>query len=270
MISPVIKWSGSKRSQALKLVSNFPECDTYYEPFLGGGSVLYVAINTINPPNVIASDICKPLIELWKIIQEDPDKLAKSYQIYWDRLQMEGQKFFYDIRDRFNNEQRPEDLFFLTRTCVNGLIRFNRAGKFNNSFHHTRRGIHPGTLKEIILDWSKTVANVKFICSDYTKILSKASSSDFVYLDPPYFNTNGRYYGRIDYNKLINQLKYLNKKSVKYILSFDGYRGEKDYPTNLPENLFKRHWLIESGNSSFKKVMDHQSQMVLESVYLNF
>ncbi len=33
---PVIKWSGSKRSQAKEIIKFFPqEIDTYYEPFVG-------------------------------------------------------------------------------------------------------------------------------------------------------------------------------------------------------------------------------------------
>ena len=40
-MQPVIKWSGSKRSQAEKIISYFPNYDTYYEPFIGGGSIMY-------------------------------------------------------------------------------------------------------------------------------------------------------------------------------------------------------------------------------------
>lgn len=35
---PVIKWSGSKRSQANEIIKYFPKnINTYYEPFVGGG-----------------------------------------------------------------------------------------------------------------------------------------------------------------------------------------------------------------------------------------
>ena len=44
---PVIKWSGSKRSQSEEIIKRFPkQIDTYYEPFLGGGSVLFQLMNS--------------------------------------------------------------------------------------------------------------------------------------------------------------------------------------------------------------------------------
>ena len=46
---PVIKWSGSKRGQSEKIVSYFPkEINIYYEPFLGGGSVMFQLLNTLD------------------------------------------------------------------------------------------------------------------------------------------------------------------------------------------------------------------------------
>jgi len=72
---PVIKWSGSKRGQSEKIVSYFPkEINIYYEPFLGGGSVMFQLLNTldIKVNKYFCSDINGDLIDLWNIIKEKP------------------------------------------------------------------------------------------------------------------------------------------------------------------------------------------------------
>ncbi len=267
MLKPVIKWSGSKRSQADKIKEYLPEnYGTYYEPFIGGGSMLYV----IQPEKAVCGDICIPLIDLWNEIKNNPDELAETYRVRWTSLQTKGYTAYYEIRDNFNREHRAEDLLFLSRTCVNGLIRFNANGDFNNSLHHTRPGIAPDRLKKIIKDWSDHVQNVTFAAQQYFETTSEAQKGDLIYLDPPYFHTKGRYYGTIDYEVFLAYLESLNSKGVKYMLSFDGIRGEDNYTVDLPKELYKRHELIPSGNSSFKKVMDKQKLPVFESLYLNW
>jgi len=266
-LQPVIKWSGSKRSQANKIVSYLPKkFNCYFEPFLGGGSIL----GAVKPQQAVCSDICKPLIELWKLIQSEPMIVSGQYTYMWEMLQKEGHNFYYKIRDEFNTTQSPYCLLFLTRTCVNGLIRFNAKGEFNNSFHHNRKGIAPDKLKNIILNWNQLIQNVDFVSADYQIITKQAKKGDLIYLDPPYFNTNGRYYGRIDYDIFINYLRELNKRKIKFILSYDGIRGEKIYTVNIPKDIYKRHIYISSGNSGFKKIMEKKKEEVYESIYLNY
>lgn len=267
MIKPVIKWSGSKRSQSAKIKSFFPESNgTYYEPFIGGGSMLYA----LSPERSICGDICKPLIALWTEIRDNPSALAEGYRTRWTRLQEEGYTAYYEIRDDFNRGRSPYDLMFLSRTCVNGLIRFNDKGEFNNSLHYSRKGINPDTLEKIIADWSEHIHNTEFIADDYTVTTSSAKAGDIVYLDPPYFHTKGRYFGTIDFERFLEYLEDLNRRGIKYLLSFDGKRGEEDYTVDLPKELYKRHEFIPSGNSTFKKVIDKETEKVLESLYLNY
>lgn len=267
MYSPVIKWSGSKRSQSERIKSYLPDTfNIYYEPFIGGGSMLYA----IQPSNAICGDICAPLIDLWNDIKNHPEELAEEYRVRWTRLQEEGYQAYYEIRDEFNKNRKAEDLLFLSRTCVNGLIRFNAEGDFNNSLHHTRPGIAPDRLKRIILDWSGHIQCAEFAAREYFETTAEAQEGDLVYLDPPYFHTKGRYYGTIDFEQFLDYLESLNRKNVKFMLSFDGVRGEDDFTVDLPRELYKRHELIPSGNSSFKKVMDKESLQVLESLYLNW
>lgn len=266
-MKPVIKWSGSKRTQSEVIKSYLPETfDTYYEPFVGGGSMLYA----IKPAKSVCGDICVPLIDLWNEIKKAPDKLADEYEMRWKRLQEEGYTAYYEIRDDFNREKSPYDLMFLSRTCVNGLIRFNDKGEFNNSLHHSRPGINPETLRKIILDWSEHIQGTTFVAKDYASTTEKAKPGDIVYLDPPYFHTKGRYFGTIDYDRFLEYLYDLNERGIKYMLSFDGKRGDEDYTVDLPKELYKRHILIPSGNSTFRKVIDKETEKVFESLYLNY
>lgn len=266
MMQPAIKWSGSKRSQTQYIVPLIPPHRTYYEPFVGGGSVHYA----LHPQKAVCGDICAPLIALWNRIKYYPTRLADSYESRWNRLQTEGQSVYYEIRDRFNREQSPEDFLFLTRTCVNGLTRFNTKGEFNNSLHLSRKGIQPDSLREILLDWSSHIQGTRFVHGDYETTTRTAVRGDFVYLDPPYAGTKGMYYGTLDYDRFFRYLGRLNDKGVRYALSFDGIRGDSDYTVDVPKDLYKRHLYLPSGNSTFRKVQGNTTEKVMESLYLNY
>lgn len=266
MMQPAIKWSGSKRSQTQYIIPLIPPHRTYYEPFVGGGAVLYA----LHSQKAVCGDICAPLIALWNRIKYYPTRLADSYESRWNRLQTEGQDVYYEIRDRFNKEQSPEDFLFLTRTCVNGLTRFNAKGEFNNSFHLSRKGIQPDSLREILLDWSSHIKGARFVHGDYETTTRTAVSGDFVYLDPPYAGTKGMYYGTLDYDRFFRYLGRLNDKGIMYALSFDGIRGDSDYTIDVPKDLYKRHLYLPSGNSTFRKVQGNRTEKVLESLYLNY
>lgn len=264
---PLIKWSGSKRSQTEKIIHLFPEdIDTYYEPFLGGGSIL----GAFSPKKAICGDICSALIELWKLVQSKPNLVHSEYKKRWERLQEDKHPFYYEVRSRFNKKQSPHDLLFLTRTCVNGLVRFNKKGEFNNSLHYSRKGILPDNFKKIIETWGGKIKSYKFFTKHYSDLTKNARKNDFVYLDPPYFNTRGRYFGKIDFDEFIEYLEYLNNRNIRFALSFDGARGEKSYVVKLPKKLYKRHQLIFSGNSTFNKVQNGKIERVYESIYLNY
>lgn len=268
MAQPVIKWTGSKRSQAKEIVSLMPEqYNRYFEPFIGGGSVLY-SLDENHRENAVCSDICEPLMYIWQIIKNYPTMLYESYKYHWEKFQQD-ENYYYEVRSNFNKTKDPFDFFFLTRTCINGKIRFNKKGEFNSAVHHTRSGIHPETMKNIILDWSDKIKNTLFIICDYNEILKYVKSGDFVYLDPPYFNTKGLYYGGIDYDAFIDFLRQLCNKGVKYILSYDGMRGDDNKMVDLPHDVYKRHELLLSGNSSFDRFKG-EKKVVYESVYMNY
>jgi len=266
-LQPVIKWSGSKQRIAPSLASLLPDAEHYYEPFVGGGAMLPFRTSQA----AIAGDIVVELIGLWKAIRDEPATTAAEYEVRWSRLQHEGHTAYYAIRDSFNTTRNPHDLLFLTRTCVNGLVRFNSNHEFNNSLHHTRPGISPTRLRKIIHQWSNVIQDVQFVAADYRETLSTVATSDLVFLDPPYAGTKGRYIpDEFDFDEFCKELQRLNTVGAKWVLTLDGTAGDRTYPTIVPSGLYKVRLGLPTGNSPFTKLMKMGIDPVVESVYLNF
>ena len=270
---PVIKWSGSKRSQAEEILKHFPKkIDTYYEPFCGGCSMLKRLLSSdIEVSHYVCSDINNDLISLWNMIKNNPREVSYHYEQLWlelNKYEDRGKKreYYNYIRDRFNKEHNPLDFMFIMRTTTNGMPRYNSSGEFNNSFHITRNGILPVTLDEIIFMWSKCLNehNVEFRCCSYEEISPK--KGDFVYLDPPYANTKGMYFGGINLETLFN---WLRNCESSYVMSFDGVSGDVDSTYKVPEDVYNKHLYIKSGNSSFKRTIGKSNDsIVYESLYI--
>lgn len=272
LYEPAVKWSGSKRSQAKEILTHFPQkIDTYYEPFCGSAAVFNrLAHSDIYVCKYILSDANNDLIDLFKEIKSNPGDVCAHYEKLWHELNEDAdlerkKQYFAEIRSRFNEEHDPKDFMFIMRTCTNGMPRYNRDGNFNNSFHVTRNGIDPVSLWKIVYAWSEVLngLNVDLYTCDYEQI--QPGKNDFMYLDPPYFNTKGMYYGRIDYDKLWN---YLEQLECKWVLSFDGISGDADNTCEIPK-IYDEHYYLKSGNSSFKRVIGKsRDSVVYESLYV--
>lgn len=263
---PVIKWSGSKRLLAKEIVSYFPKkCDIYFEPFVGGASVLL----EYRPAEAICVDINSSLIDFWNLVKLKPYELADSYKANWEALQKDYRHFAF-VRERYNLNKNGYDLLFLSRTCVNGLIRYNKNGDFNNSLHYSRKGASPDKVKNAILETSSLIQNYVFLNGDYSQILSKVTKKSVVYLDPPYYFTKSMYYGKIDYDIFWDFVKKLKDRGAKIALSFDGKTANREYDVKIPEGLFERHIFLKSGVSTFNKVIDKVKNDVYESLYLSW
>ena len=275
MFEPAVKWSGSKRKQAEKIINRMPrEIGTYYEPFCGGCSVLRRLLSSkehhVNA--FVCSDANSDLINLWNAIRDCPVFIVNKYAQMWNELNKDndlGRKkdYFNQVRERFNATRQPHDFLFIMRTTTNGMPRYNKDGKFNNSFHVTRNGIEPERLNKVIQEWSNVLRerSVEFVCQDYRKV--NPEKGDFLYLDPPYAGTTGMYYGGIELNPLWD---YLRNVKCGYALSFDGkIDGGEDFTYSVPEDIYTRHEYLKGGNSAFRRVIGKNKQAeILESLYV--
>ena len=263
----VIKWSGSKRLVASRLAQHFPCFERYFEPFVGGGAMLPYSRHRKG----YAGDIIPELICLWNEIKEHPLHVADEYERRWNDLQQNGAGVYYLVRDDFNRTRNCHDFLFLSRTCVNGLIRFNGNGEFNNSFHLSRPGINPEPFRQPIWEWSQAVSLIEFKAQDYRSTLADTHEGDFVFLDPPYGGKKVRYTtNEFVLEDFYRELERLNRKGVKWMLSFVGKAGERSYEYAPPKELYKAKFSVETGNSAFVKVESKRIDKIEESVYLNY
>ena len=270
---PCIKWSGSKRSQAKKILEYFPrEIETYYEPFCGGASVFRALVDSdIKVKRFVLSDSNPDLMNLWRRIKELPNMVVDTYRRLWDEMKNKDtvskkQEFYNSIRDEYNNTYNPCLFMFLMRTCYNGMPRFNKKGKFNTPYHLNRDGISPLKLDDIIYDWHYVLneQDVELECCDYREI--NPEKGDFVYLDPPYKGTKGLYMGSFDSGKIFD---WIRDWDCGWALSYNGKSGEEDNTFAVPEDLYDAHVYLESGNSSFKRIVkSDRHAIVKESLYI--
>ena len=270
---PAIKWSGSKRSQCDEIISYFPrKIETYYESFLGGGSVAYRLMNSdIKVNKFILSDLNSDLINLYKLIQNDYKSVVSHYELLWNELNKDSnferkKLYFTEIRKRLNEKHDPKDFMFIMRTTTNGMPRYNSDGEFNNSFHVTRNGIEPFRLEKILKEWNDTLNNhnVEFINASYE--IFSPNKNDFCYYDPPYANTKGMYFGAIDNGKFFS---FLSDLKCPYCFSFDGFCEDEDSTYDVPKSVYDEHIYLKSGNSSFRRVIGNKTdEIVYESLYV--
>ena len=74
------------------------------------------------------------------------------------------------------------------------------------------------------------------------------------------------YFGGLNNEELFN---YIRNLKCHFALSFDGKSGDIDNTYNVPNDIYKEHIYIKSGNSSFKRVIGKSNNsIVYESLYL--
>ena len=263
----LIKWTGSKRRQAPDILRHFPrEIATYYEPFVGGGAVLQQLLNSdVEVRRIRCRDTCRPLIELWNLIKDEPRTLLRRYEQMWAEMQDGGKDYFYRVRDSFNRSDDPCEFYFLLRTCRNGQVRFNRRGEFTAAHHHGRLGIDPEKLGPVLAECNEKLRgrDTEFKVGSFEEVRSR--QRDFMYLDPPQWSAKAAgYCGRFDHRQFF---QWLERQRAQYVLSLSGFVGDED--GDVPEWHYDEHVQFDVGKSPYRRLDDDDEiPFVTDSLYV--
>jgi DNA adenine methylase len=134
-IKPFLRWAGGKQWLAPRLAGIVPqEGFTYYEPFLGGGSLFFV----VRPQKAVLGDVNERLIEAYQALRDNPNELISILSMWKN-----DEETYYKIRstDFSDRTWSAAQLIYLNKTCWNGLYRVNREGKFNVPFGFNNRKV---------------------------------------------------------------------------------------------------------------------------------
>ncbi|MBQ2909271.1 MAG: DNA adenine methylase [Bacilli bacterium] len=192
---PFVKWAGGKRQIIDKLLKLVPvEYDTYYEPFVGGGALLF----ELSPKKAVINDSNKELMNVYKILSTDKGyeetlKLLNTYEKKHDEA------FYYKIRNldkdkekfaKLNDYERAARTIYLNKACFNGLYRVNSKGEFNVPFNKKLKiNTYDGqnmTLAYVYFQTNK----ITMLSTDFEEAVKDAKKGDFIYFDPPYDSEN--------------------------------------------------------------------------------
>lgn len=191
-ISPFVKWAGGKRQLLEDINKRMPKnYNRYYEPFVGGGAVLFY----LQPKDAIINDINKALMNAYRQIKKSPIELIKAIEELDGNIPEDGKAYYYDIRQRFNDKLIQEDydielaamFIFINKHCFNGLYRVNGKGLFNVPYNNSRQASYNA---ENIMEISKYLKNVTILDGDFEYACKSAKEGDFIFFDSPYAPLN--------------------------------------------------------------------------------
>jgi DNA adenine methylase len=87
----ILKWIGNKFRYAEIIARHLPDdLGNYYEPFVGTGAVLA----TLAPGRAVAGDALPLLIELLRMVQDDPEPLVSHYAACREELLARGREAY--------------------------------------------------------------------------------------------------------------------------------------------------------------------------------
>ena len=229
-IQPFVAWAGGKSQLLPEIESEIKRAgqfDTYYEPFVGGGAVLFDLL----PKKAVINDYNEELINAYKIIQINVEKLIKELANYKNTAED-----YYAIRalDRKSDYQKLDNIkkaarfIYLNKTSYNALYRVNKKGYFNAAYGKRKKAqiLNKSNLMlvhEYLSDNQTTIYN-----NDFAEVLEKVEPNSLVYLDPPYVpltdtaNFTGytaNRFNKADQERLAKACQHLDEIGAKFIAS---------------------------------------------------
>jgi len=217
---PILKWVGGKGQMLDRIMEHVPnEIRVYREPFLGGGAVLLEVLRKCRAGEMRVDrfevgDSNRHLVSMYEAVRDRPTELKEELEtmrdeytrappVRWSRethalLDLSDKEscisagkayYYYHVRERFNAEPTPARFVFLNKTGFRGMYRESKHGVFNVPFGNYANPLVCPTKEIDDLHVLLAEFGVQVRCETFEESLARAGPGDFIYVDPPYYDT---------------------------------------------------------------------------------
>lgn len=191
-VAPFLKWAGGKRQLLNQIKERMPkEYNDYYEPFIGGGAVLF----ELQPEKATINDINTSLINVYRQVKYNTEEFIELVNKLDSEMWEDGKEYYLNIREKYNDKLLKEEydlelaaLFtFMNKHCFNGLYRVNKKGLFNVPYNKSRR---TSIEEDAVRETARYLKTVNILEGDFEEACKGAKKGDFIFFDSPYAPLN--------------------------------------------------------------------------------
>jgi DNA adenine methylase len=247
-----LRYPGGK-SRALGEIATYAPTGfaTYWEPFVGGGSVFLHFRQQYPDCDFWINDLNTELYYFWRELQQHGEQLADEVAKIKEAT-TDGKGLFYELRDvdvnTLSDIERAVRFFVLNRIGFSGTV---ESGGFSQGAYEGRfTDSAIARLRQTI----PLLEGVRITNLDYREMLQDLAENVFVFLDPPYYSaTKSRLYGKkgtlhteFDHRAFAEAMEYCQHQ---WLITYD------DSP------LVRRHfrfayiyeWTLQYGMNNYKQ-----------------
>lgn len=228
-VQSAINYVGNKYKLLPSIIPLFPDSINVFVDLFGGG--FNVGVN-VDAKRIWYNDNCVKISEmLWRFKHDDTGDILESINNLIEKFELSkaNKDGYIKLRKSYNKLECSYPIVLYTLMChsFNNQFRFNSKGEFNMPFGERTFN---SALKKKFIRFCQVLKkkNVQFYARGFDKFIEDfiiyLGENDFVYADPPYYNSVATYNENNGWTagneqKIHEYLDMLDERGVKFALS---------------------------------------------------
>ena len=261
-MKPFVSYVGSKSKLINEIDDLLPKQFTrFFEPFLGGGSVLfYVGSTRPDVKQFYVNDLEPKLINLYKTVRNHSEHLIYILTCL-NTKRNKSKKTFLKCIEEYNHGKLPMIegtalYYYLLKLSFNSNLKYDDDGNVRPTYSasHANSNIFQ---HDNLINVSEFLRNsVKLYNESYITFIKRFTlgKNDFVFLDPPYnvelvkqYYTND--FDDKDYQRLLELCNYIDSQGAKLMVTLDDHPLHRRLFKDFKIRKIQRHSYISSGKN---------------------